>query len=420
MSESIFELEEFKQYKKAWESRAGELRRRASYYDGSIYTDKLRTSLGFLAPRLYKGIKPLYLPLSRAVDVDTGMVPAGWELPEDEPKSEQWKKAIDTVFDWSNWDTDGVLYVHYGAQSGVSGLRIADIREEERRVIIQPVDPCLFMLVSDSMYADSVGMALWVEKKNDSEGEEYEYAEVITPENIRTYKNGVLMGFDGREPEYKNELGFVPYVEVRHIETGKPLGEATFQRSIPLLDEVNAMASYLADIVKKNADAQWAVMGADPTDLAHSSDIVWFFPAGTDVKPLVPGIDIDGVLNFVKEIAGNVRESLPELAFDELRSKDQIATATVELQLMELILKIKRIRPNYDKGLVTALRMAGRAAVTMGLPEIAILDDDELRFETDRAIIPPDPREQIELELARLELENMQTRKQEGTLPENA
>jgi hypothetical protein len=174
------------------------------------------------------------------------------------------------------------------------------------------------------------------------------------------------------------------------------------------------MASHLADIVKKNADAQWAVMGADPTDLAHSSDIVWFFPAGTDVKPLVPGIDIDGVLNFIKEIAGNVRESLPELAFDELRSKDQVATATVELQLMELILKIKRIRPNYDKGLAIALRMAGRAASTMGLPEIAILDDDELRFETDRAIIPPDPREQIELELARLELENMQVAKQEG------
>ena len=405
MIKSIFELPEYKPYAKAWDARKKELETRASYYDGSIY-EVARKAFGWLAPRLYKGVKPLYLPLSRAVDIDAGIIPGEWSISIDEPKRELWEKARDTVFDWSSWDTDGVLYVHYGAQTGISGLRVSNL-VDEKKVIIQSVDPTLYMLIENSAYTNSVDMALWIEKKQDANGEDYEYAEVITSDLIRTYKDGVPYGFDGREPEYKNDLDFVPYVEVRHLETGKKYGECTFQKSIPILNEVNQMASYLADIISKNADAQWAVMGAEPSDLSHSSDIVWFFPAGTDVKPLVPGIDIDGVLNFIKEIAGNVKESLPELAFDELRSKDQIATATVELQLMELILKIKRTRPNYDRGLVTALQMAGRAAASMGLSDIAVLDDPELRFDSKRAILPPNPKEQIELELAQLELDNM-------------
>lgn len=402
---SIFETTEFKQYKKAWEARLKKLNLRASYYDGSIY-EKAKSGFGFLMPRLYQGIKPLYLPLSRAVDVDAGIIPGGWNIPEEESKKDIWSIARDKVFDWSNWDTDGVLYVHYGAQYGVSGLRVADLREANM-VIIQPVDPMKFMLIGNSVYTNKVDKALWVEKLEDENGE-YEYAEVIEPTLIRTFKDGTPCGFDGRDSEYKNELGFVPYVEVRHYETGKPLGESTFQKAIPLLDEVNQMASYLADIIGKNADAQWAVMGAEPSDLAHSSDVVWFFPAGSDVKPLVPGIDIDGVLKFIQEIAKNVKESLPELAFDDIRTKTQVATATVELQLMELILKIKRTRPNYDRGLVTALQMAGRAAQTMTLSDISVLDDEELRFDPNREILPPDVKKQLEIRMMELELEQLE------------
>jgi len=191
------------------------------------------------------------------------------------------------------------------------------------------------------------------------------------------------------------------------METGDPLGECTYQKAIPLLDEVNELASYLADIIKKNADAQWAIFGAEPSDLAHASEVVWFFPQGADAKPLVPGIDIDGVLSFIQEIAGNVKESMPEKSFDELRRKDQIATSTLELHLMELVLKIKRTRPNYDRGLTTALQMAGKAAKSMGLSDIAVLDDKGLRFDPNREILPVDELKVIEIETAKLELEHL-------------
>ena len=74
---------------------------------------------------------------------------------------------------------------------------------------------------------------------------------------------------------------------------------------------------------------------------------------------------------------------------------------------MELVLKVKRCRPNYDKGLKLALQMAGKAAKTMSLPEIAVLDDEELRFDDERTILHVDEEGQIKLEIARLELEQL-------------
>jgi len=402
---SIFELPEFKPYERAWNIRIKTLTTRAKYYDGSIYDDAIN-GLSWLAPRIGQSIEPLYLPLGSAVDVDAGIIPGGWKLPDEDARAKGWQNAIDTVFDWSNWDTDGVLFVHYGAQYGVSGLRVADLRDVGR-VIVQPIDPTLFMTIGMRAYDNTPDMSIMIERREDTDGKTFEYAEVITPSSIRTFKDGMPHGFDGRDPEYTNELKFVPFVEIRHIETGKPFGECTFQKAIRLLDSVNRMASDLKKIIDKNSDPQWAIMGAEPSELNHSSDNAWFLPADAKVQILVPQIDIEGVLAFIKEIAINVKKALPEKSFDDLREKDQIATATLELQLMELVLKVKRCRPNYDKGLKLALQMAGKAAKTMNLPEIAVLDDEELRFDDERPILPVDEEGQIKLEIARLELEQL-------------
>lgn len=403
----IFDLDEYKPYKNAWESRYKTLELRQSYYDGSVYrrVRKQIARMGMLGPgveKLYAGIKPLYLPLSRAVDVDAGIIPGDWVL--DEMVPENLAEAMAQIFAWSKWNTDGVLYVHYGAEMGVSGLKISDLREQ-KKVIIKPVDPQRFMLVASNDYDATPGMSIYLETRMDAE-DDYEYAEVVTPDEIRTYRNAESYGFGDRDPVTPNELGFVPYVEVRHIETGKSLGECTFQKAIDLLDEVNQLASYLADIIKKHAEPQWAAFGVDPSDLVKSGDKVWFFPGkATDAKPLVAQIDIAGVLAFIQEIAKNVDGALPELAFDELKSKTQIATATLELQLLELVLKIKRCRPNYDDGLTQALRLAGRAGQSMGLPDIAVLDNDVLAFDEKRPVLPLDPVTEMELEQMQINLE---------------
>jgi hypothetical protein len=237
---------------------------------------------------------------------------------------------------------------------------------------------------------------------------DYEYAEIIDASSVSTFRDGVPYGYDAREDSYPNALGFVPLIERHHLLTGDELGECTYQKAIPILDEVNELASYLADIVKKHAEAQWVIIGAEPSDLVKSGDNIWFVPQGGDAKPLVAGIDIAGVLAFIQEIAKNAHDALPELAFEELKSKTQIATATLEIQLMELVLKVKRSRPNYDHGLADALRMAGKAAVSMGVSELAILDDEALGFDPERPVIPLDKFSQIALEMQQTALDQQQ------------
>lgn len=393
MPNSIFETEEFKPLAERWQARQEHFSSLEGYYSGEAYKG-FTTKYRAFGPRLYKNVRALYLPLARAVDVDAGIVPARWSFAADAPAA--WTTARDVVFGWSKWQTNGVLYVHYGAVYGCAGLKVSDLRAD-KKLVITPLSPLCFMLEAASEYDPTPARAFYVDSRYTA-GEEYEYAEVLTPDEIRTFKNGEPFGFGGRPERYPNELKFVPLVETRHINTGGEFGEATYAKALPLLDELNMHASYLSDIIQKHSDPQWAVFGAEAGELTHSGDNVWFIPSGGDAKALVPQIDIPGVLEFVREIRDQVKQSLPELSFDNLQNKDNIATATVELQLMELTVKVKRIRPNYDDGLASALRLAGQAASGMGLTTVTALDDEKLMLDPERPVLPFDKLTELRIE----------------------
>lgn len=405
---SIFQLDEFKEYAGAWSARQTNLAYRKAYYTGEVYASirdrfmALGQLSAMLGPRLYRGTKALFLPLQRAVHVDAGIIPGGWQLAPEQ--AEVYGPAMRQILAWSDWAVDGVLYVHYGAMCGLAGLKVADVRQAGR-VLIKPLDPMGFMLSHASQYDPTPAIAFVVEERRDLSGKPYEYAEVITAEAIRTFRAGAPYGYDGRPAEYQNAQGQIPIVEIKHINSGHVLGESTAQAAFPLLDEVNELASYLADIIKKHSEAQWAIAGAEPSDLVKSGDNVWFMPKDATAQALVAGIDIKGVLEFINTIRSEVHGALPELAFDDIRNKTQIATATLEIQLMELVLKIKRARPNYDHGLADALRLAGRAAGGMGLRELAALDDEALSFDASRDILPIDKLTAMQIEQAALSLE---------------
>ncbi len=399
MTNSIFDLDEFKPYADAWNARARELARREAYWNGSVYTSALQ-SLAWLRPRLSGAIRPLYLPLARAVNVDAGIIPGAWRLAA---SAARFQPAVDRVLGWSNWAEDGVLYVHYGSLYGVSGLRVSDLRAGPR-VLLSPVNPRTFMLAGGGLYDRTPALALVVERRAldaapgvprvPDGAESFEYAEVIEPERIRTFANGQPFGFDGRPAEYPNALGAVPFVEVKHINTGRALGDCAFDAVIPLLDQVNRLASELAEVIHRYQDPQYVITGAESGELARGGDNVWFLPQGAKVEILVAGIDIPGTLQFIRETRDQVEKGLCQLAFDEVSAAKYVAAETVRLQLLELALYVHRTRPNYDVGLIKALRLAGRAARSMtaaadrALDEVAALDSDELALDDARPVLP--------------------------------
>ena len=402
---SIFDHPDFKQYRDRWEHRLKTLERREAYYDGTAYDRDDAHLFRKLLPQFISGVKPIYLLLGRAVDVDAGIIPAGWEFAEDAP--DDWTAARDLVFAWSKWTTEGVLFVDYGARKGLSGLRIADLADE-KKIIIQPVDPATFLLIRPDQYSDKVGLSIYVDQRRDAQGESFEYAEVITPEEVATFKDGEPFAFSDRGPIWKNELGFVPFVEIQFKRNGDALSECTFERQIPALDQLNELASDLAEVLKKNKDPITFISGSEPQDLAAGPDLVWFGPAGSKVELIVPGLNIDGTLHFIQDIKLELKESLPELSFDALKQNNQIATETLETQLTELVLKIKRVRPNFDAGLAQALQMAARAASVHNIAGLEPLADEDLEFDPDREILPLDPDAKLDLEMKQINRDQME------------
>jgi len=391
---SVFGLDEFRPYKRRFDARAKVFEQRRQYYAGEQYS-ATQAMHRIVLPGLYDGVRGLYLMLHRAVDIMSGLIPGGWVL--DKGVSEAVGTAMGEVLRWSRWATEGVLFTHYGAMYGNSVLRVVDDRANGR-VLIQPMNPAVVLLVERGVYDETPAMAIVRLELTDGEGD-YEYAEVITSDRVRTFRNGEPMGFGDRPAEYVNALGFVPFVEVRHKNTGGSTGESTFDRVMTVLDEVNELASMLMDSARKHVNAQWAAFGAEPAELERG-DNVWFFPTGSSLQAIVADLNIADVLGLLQDMKQEMKDALPELGYAELKSASQVAVQTVEIKLGELVVKVKRCRSNYDAGLAAALALAGRAGQSMKITRLGVLaEPGAVVFDEQRDVLPRNRREVLEMEM---------------------
>jgi len=347
---------------------------------------------------LYKNIRPIYLPLARSVDTDAGLIPGKWKLDED---SEPYQDSVNQVFRWSRWQTSGVLTVHYGAINGISVIR-TNFNELSRTVSIEPLRPDCAMVADENT-------AIEIHNRKDDQGEEFELAIVYTLSEIFTFKNAELTNIDGVPGQRPNPLRVLPILEAPHINEGSDTGTSTFDKVTPILNELNTLASYLVTTIRKHHEPQWAGFGMTASDMQKSGDSMWFIhDTDARIEALVAQMDIPSIVEFIKEIEANVKDGLPELAFDEIR-KGQIATETVELQLLELITKIDRMRPNYDDLLRRGLRVCGLGLALLGQSSMASdLLSDDLMFDSSRDVLPQDEEKAIRVEMLRNQLEGMQ------------
>lgn len=396
-SGTVFALPEFKPYEGRFLQRVGKFTTYRRFVDGTIYRD----SNFRLAHQLYAETKALFSFLARAVDLDIALVPGvmgPWELEEDTPN-----KIIEAqaqLYEWSSWPIASDEWLEDGASLGEAMLKIVPV---PGMVQLQRLKPELCMLTAhlDPATKQTVDLALIIDRAAiDNTGERYEYAEAITPTQIRTYYNGDPHGYNGNPDRYDNPLGFVPVVATSNDSECRP----TFAKTLEQITSVNEFASYLGETIGRAIDAQWAITGAEQSDLTKSGGNVWFLPSGAELQAVIAQIDIPGALSFIQEVKMETKSNLPELAFDDLRSKAQIATETLEVQLVELDAKIWKMRRRYDQGLIRAHQMAALAAGLTGVQGLGpLLMPHNMDFK--RPVRPISRLEQISIEQAELGLE---------------
>jgi hypothetical protein len=394
---TIFALPEFKAYEGRFIHRVTQFTQLRRYADGSIYAD----SSFRLAHQLYAETKALFSFLARAVDLDIALVPGvmgPWELDEDTPDAIL--VAQGQLYEWSSWPIVSDEWLEDGTSLGEAMLKIVPM---PGMVQLQRIKPELCMLTAhlDPQTQQTVDLALIIDRNAmSSSGERYEYAEAITPDQVRTYYNGDPHGYNGNPDRYDNPLGFVPVVSTSNDSECRP----TFAKVLPQITSLNEFASYLGETLARAIDAQWAISGAEQSDLVKSGSNVWFLPSGATLEAVLAKVDVPGALSFIQEIKMETKSNLPELAFDDLRSKAQIATETLEVQLVELDAKVWKMRRRYDQGLIRAHQMAALAANLTGVQGLGpLLMPHKMDFK--RPVRPISRLEQIQIEQAELGLE---------------
>jgi len=396
-SGTVFALPEFKPYEGRFLQRVGKFTTYRRFVDGTIYRDNNFR----LAHQLYAETKALFSFLARAVDLDIALVPGvmgPWALDEDTQGAIL--DAQKQLYEWSSWPIVSDEWLEDGAALGEAMLKIVP---SPGMVQLQRLRPELCMLTAhlDPATKQTVDLALIIDRAAiDNTGARYEYAEAITPEQIRTYYNGDPHGYNGNPDRYDNPLGFVPVVATANDSECRP----TFAKTLEQITSVNEFASYLGETIGRAIDAQWAITGAEQSDLTKSGGNVWFLPSGAELQAVIAQIDIPGALSFIQEVKTETKSNLPELAFDDLRSKAQIATETLEVQLVELDAKIWKMRRRYDQGLIRAHQMAALAAGLTGVQGLGpLLMPHNMNFK--RPVRPISRLEQIQIEQAELGLE---------------
>lgn len=380
--DSILSDKKFEKIRPLFEEKQNVYNTYRKFYNGSIYFDRAQTNVW----KLYAGIKMFYNILSRAVDMDTHLIPNKFSLVTNTP--DKALNQVEQIREWSNWNAEEYLYVHYGALYGDSYLKVIDT---PNKVMVKPVDPRYVWLQED------YGLIVYKNMFGD------EIAEYYTPKTITLYKNAKVTN------SYKNIQGQIPLIHVQHKDLGGDYGSNTFHNILPQINVINELTSILEDAIIRNVNPIFVIAGAIPTDIERDADKAMFVPDGVKVETISPSLAINQVLEFIKDVKQEAKDGLPELAFDDLRAKERLAAETLEVQLKELAVKILRCRANYDNGYERAMEMAFQAATIRELRMDDIKNKPgfevvKIKVDFDRPTIPLSIREELSIDLIKAQM----------------
>jgi hypothetical protein len=386
---SIFDsLVDLAPYRLAWQQRCSHYSVLRSYYNGTVYDEwpELVRAL-----KLYSGIRQIFGPLRRAVRVDVAKVPGGWAMPDSAPTP--LVTAVTQVRTWSSWRATYSRAVQHGAVAGEFGLLVCD-DQANRRVQIVALRPDEVVL---GELSDGTPFGLVIKPGLVDRYGRYEYAQLITPTQISLYRSGQL------QLTQPNMQGRVPLLLSPYIAGENGIGENAFAGTQELLDRVNDATSQALDVIQRNAEPLTIFSGVSEVDFDPENNAITLSKADAKAYTLAPNLAIDHAIALIDKVLGEFKNLLPQLIFDDLRSRNDLAYDTVLTLCGELIDHVGDVRTHVDAAVVQAERWALEAGQQMGL--FGALPLEAHALDEERAVIQPTPGQKLALEAQKKALE---------------
>jgi len=384
-----------------WESYEARLFRYVLY--DLYYYNKVFTVLEYFRKQhvhergLYKYTRGLYNPVFRYCKLVASKCYGGaldWEnmqggaVPFDGLPAGA-EDAIRNLWKWSNFGQAKTVYANQAVRFGDGAIKVVD-DPQRGKVWLEMMHPGLIREAEIDAVGHVKAVTIEYERIDPETGEPYTYREVITQDSFATYRVGAggraeLWAFredeNGRPvAEWANVYGFVPLVLSQAEPTGLDWGQCPYHVVIDKVDQVNDLASLLADQIRKSVNPMWYFAGVQNIKQVQEQNVAvaddefaqaeaerstvkaLVGPAGSQPHPMITNLDITAGMAKVDALMDEIEKDLPELALHRMREFAQHSAPAVMLVFDDVVDRLEDLRGNLDAPLLRAHQMA----LTMG------------------------------------------------------
>jgi hypothetical protein len=317
---------------------------------------------------LYSFTRAFYNPVAETVDMDVDTV---FREPTRVSAKQAGKNdALDLILRRSRFAERRMDIVRYGAATGDVYLRV-DEYDGDIKLCVH--SPDTIRVITSPHDQDRVEYAVISYNYTDYSGAqtaEHNRTDIIYPDVIRTFLDGVAYGFDGAPAVRNNPLGVVPVVHIKNLNIDLRFGLPTYHNVVPTLDAINEVLSFMMNIVKINADPTIIAEGIRAGDLVKgntadpTSTNVWYVPSPRDTAAAKPHVymlewkgNLPDVLGMMRDARNDVVDALPEMHITKMQQQGAYSGFALNAMLFAFVSKATRMRIGYGEGVRRALSM---------------------------------------------------------------
>lgn len=339
-----------------------------------------------------KDIQPLRNPAGRCVEFYAAKLWPGHDLEKSLPiitENEQVLEPISLVWQWSNFAIRKQRAARQFAMLGDMFIKL------NTKVLNGDVTAVYFQFI-DATYVsefelDERGFITYIRLDipigENEKGEQITHTEVWDKEtqtwNIWTHIQGLDVDLERINQQPDNGTfdevlreDFVPFVYVPFQDDGNGRANGAFVRALDKIDEVNAKATRLGQLLFRHNRADKALISEatdssgrplappkvndllDDSKIKIDGEMFYRLPSGWDIKNLVAQLDYESHLNAIAADIVELEQDLPELVYSRISESDNLSGRALRYMLEGAISRLLEARGNGENAFVRATQMA--------------------------------------------------------------